>query len=54
MINAQVNFLFFFDGSQSSIVAVSELVTTCLMLVSYFKWEYTVPGTVSTMKKYKM
>lgn len=35
-------------------MAVSELVTTCLMLVPCFKWEYTVLGAISIRKKYKM
>lgn len=39
-----INFLFFIDDFQSSVVAVLELVTTCLMPVPYFKWEYPVVG----------
>ena len=38
-----INFLFFIDSSQSSIVAVPELVTTGLVIVPDFKWEHTVP-----------
>lgn len=39
-----INFLFFIDDFQSSVVAVLELVTICLMPVPYFKWEYPVVG----------
>lgn len=49
-----INYIFFTDYSQSSIMAVSELVTTCLVPIPYFKWEYTVLVAVSIMKKYKL